>query len=233
MTGGSRGIGAAICLALAGAGARVAVNYRSDVAGAENVRAQIGAGASLWPADISDEAQVTVLARSVQASLGVPDVLVLNAAQWFGGRIEHLKPEEWSAVMRTSLDSAYYLCHELVPAMRVRKWGRIIVISSVVGLIGFPGDSAYATVKSGLLGLVKALAKELGRDGITVNAVAPGFVETEMTSHITEGARVALLGRCSIPRPGQPAEVADGVMYLARAGYTTGQVLVVDGGMSL
>jgi 3-oxoacyl-[acyl-carrier protein] reductase len=137
-------------------------------------------------------------------------------------------------VIRTSLGGAYNLCRAALPAMRANGFGRIVVVSSVIGMIGFPGDSAYASAKAGLFGFVRALAKEVGRDGITVNAIAPGFVETEMTSAVSGGARDLMLRRTILRRPGKPSEIASAARFLTCEGdYVTGQTIVVDGGMML
>ena len=233
VTGSSRGLGAAIARRLANAGATVAINYKSDLGSAERVCRQIGPRATLWQSDVSKPQDCRRLVQSIAETIGPIDILVLNAGVWYGGRIERLRFQEWSAVIETALTAAYALAHETVPSMRERRFGRIVAISSAIGLTGFPGDAAYSTAKSALIGFVKALSKELGPDGITVNAVAPGLVDTDMTSKLSQRARQAMLLRCALGRPGTPEEVAEAVNYLvAHATYTTGHVLVVDGGMS-
>ncbi|HTR75226.1 MAG TPA: 3-oxoacyl-ACP reductase family protein [Solirubrobacterales bacterium] len=234
VTGGSRGIGAAISRELNAAGADVAVNYRSDRAAAEAVLADLGEGASAWQADVADGEAVSKMVDEVTARHGGLDVLVVNAGVWRGGPIDRLAPADWSLVVDTSLTGAYHLVRAALPRMKEAGFGRVIVVSSAIGLIGFPGDGAYAAAKAGLLGFVKSISKEGGRDGVTVNAVAPGFVETDMTGEVPERARERMLSRTSLRRPGTPEEIALAVRFLACEGsYVTGQTLVVDGGLSL
>ncbi len=136
-------------------------------------------------------------------------------------------------MLDTSLGGAYHVARAVVPGMRERGFGRIVVIGSVIGLVGFAGDSAYATAKAGLLGLTRSLSKELGRDGITVNAVLPGFIETDMTAEVPDRSRERMVSRTALDRPGTPGEVAAGVRFLAAEGsYVTGHTLLIDGGFS-
>jgi 3-oxoacyl-[acyl-carrier protein] reductase len=234
VTGGSRGIGAAICRSLGGAGATVAVNYVRDEGAARAVADSLGEGNAIWRADVRRRDEVDAMVAGVVERYSGLDILVVNAGTWRGGRIEDLSPTDWQAVIETSLTGAYHLAHAAAPALR-RSSGRLIVISSVIGLVGFPGDGAYAAAKAGLFGLVKSLAKELGRDGATVNAVAPGFVETDMTAAVDGAARERMLRRTALRRAGRVEEVAAAVRFLAGDGaaYVTGQTLVVDGGFSL
>jgi 3-oxoacyl-[acyl-carrier protein] reductase len=162
------------------------------------------------------------------------DILVLNAGVWQGGPIATLPPKAWQIVLDTALNGAFQLVQAALPAMRAQHYGRVVAITSVIGLIGYPGDTAYATAKAGLNGFVRSLAKEVGRDGITVNAVAPGLIRTDMTTAIPQASKQRLLGRCAIRRLGTADDVAGAVEYLVCDGaYVTGQVLVVDGGLSL
>lgn len=234
MTGGSRGIGGAISEALADAGATVAVNYRSDSASAEQMLARLGGESSAWQANIADAEASTEMVNGIIERHGRLDLLIASAGVWRGGPIETLDPEDWELVIRTSLGGTFNLARAVLPTMRENGFGRIVVISSVIGVIGFPGDTAYASAKAGLFGFVRALAKECGRDGITVNAIAPGFIETDMTSAVSNGAREMMIGRTILRRPGKPSEIASAARYLScEADYVTGQTLVVDGGMML
>jgi 3-oxoacyl-[acyl-carrier protein] reductase len=231
VTGGSRGIGAAVTKQLAGSRLTVAINYRSDRRSAEVTLASIDAG-SLWRADVTDRAETAEMVDGIVSRHGRIDVAVINAGVWRGGRIEDLSADDWGTVLATSLDGAFHVARAVVPVMRAAGHGRIVVVSSVVGLIGFPGDSAYATAKAGLFGLVRALAKEVARDGITVNAVAPGFVETDMTAAVSKKGRQLMIDGTLLGRAGRPEDVASAVRFLALdAPYTTGHTLVVDGGM--
>jgi 3-oxoacyl-[acyl-carrier protein] reductase len=232
VTGGSRGIGAAIAAELAGAGSAVAINYRSDHAAAEATLERIGGAGSIWQADVTDRAATEEMVRGIRERHGSLDVAVINAGVWRGGRIEKIDSDDWNLVLATALDGAFHVARAAVPIMREAGHGRIVVVSSVVGLIGFPGDAAYATAKAGLFGLVRALAKEVARDGITVNAVAPGFIETDMTAEVSDAGRDLMIGQTLLRRAGLPRDVATAVRFLAlEADYTTGHTLVVDGGM--
>lgn len=234
VTGGSRGIGAAISRELSGAGAAVAVNYLSNEAAARSVVDELGDGATAWQADVGDPDAVAAMVDAVADHYGSLDVLVVNAGVWRGGAVEQLTREDWSLVLDTSLTGAYNLVRAALPRMRGGDYGRVIVLSSVIGLIGYQGDSAYAAAKAGLIGFVKAVSKECGREGITVNAIAPGFVETDMTESVPDRARERLLARTSLRRAGTPAEIAAAARFLACEGsYVTGQTIVVDGGLTL
>lgn len=234
VTGGSRGIGAAIARALDAAGAAVAVNYRREADAASALVASFLHDGSAFQADVTREADATRLVDSVYERYGRLDVLVLNAGVWKGGRLEQLAYADWSTVVNTALSGSFYVARAAIPRMRAARSGRIIVISSVIGTIGYPGDAAYATAKAGLIGFTRSLSKELGPDGITVNAVLPGLIDTDMTAAISTGSRERLLSRTSLGRAGTPNDVAAAVRYLACEGsYVTGHCLVVDGGLSL
>jgi 3-oxoacyl-[acyl-carrier protein] reductase len=233
VSGGSRGIGAAIARSLAAAGLTVVVNYVRDGAAAQRVVRELGGDASAWQADVTDRAAVDAMIAEVLERYGRLDTLVINGAAWRGGRIDALAPEAWQTVIDTSLTGAYHLLRAATPALR-KNTGRIVVISSVIGIVGFPGDAAYASAKAGLFGLVRSVAKELGRDGVTVNAVAPGFIETDMTREVSTPAREHMLRRTVLRRFGEVDDVAAAVRFLVcDAGYVTGHTLVVDGGLSL
>jgi 3-oxoacyl-[acyl-carrier protein] reductase len=233
VTGGGRGIGAAIVRELAGAGATVAINYNACDEDARRLAAQLGAGAAVWQANVSDAEQARRLVDAVQAAHEGIDILVLNAGVWRGGRIERVRPDDcaWFSAPRSTAPT-----RSAARPFRGcgRGFGRIVVVSSVIGLVGYPGDSAYASAKAGLLGLDRSLSKELGPDGITVNAVLPGFIDTEMTAAVPIESRERMIARTSLGRAGRAEEVAAAVRFLVAEGsYITGRSLVVDGGFSL
>jgi 3-oxoacyl-[acyl-carrier protein] reductase len=233
VTGGSRGIGAGIAAAIADAGAEVAVNFRSQAAAAAEVARAARNGASTWRADVRDPDAAARLVAAVHERHGRLDILVANAGVWRGGRVEEITIRDWRLVLDTSLGGAFNVVRAAVPLLRESK-GRIVAVSSVVALMGFPGDAAYAAAKAAIVGFVRSLAKELGPDEITVNAVAPGFISTAMTAAVSAGARERMLQRAALRRPGRVEDVASAVRFLVCDGdYITGQVLVVDGGLAL
>lgn len=234
VTGGSRGLGRAISAELAASGATVAVNYRSEEEAARETAESIGRDAGIWQADISDRQEAAAMVEGVVGRYGRLDVVVLNAGVWRGGRIDSLDPDDWDTVIETSLSGAFNVLRGAIGPLTAGGAGRVVVLSSAIALVGFAGDGAYGAAKAGLLGLVRSLAKELGRDGVTVNAVAPGFIETDMTAHVPAGSRERMLRRTALRRLGEPEDVARAVRYLAADGaYVTGQTLTVDGGFSL
>lgn len=238
VTGASRNIGRAIALALADRGAAVAVNYAQSAAAAEEVVAEIeakGSKAVAIKADVADHEAAANLVQSAEESLGPIDILVNNAGIVRDALFVRLKPEDWDAVMGTNLNGLFYVTRAVTRGMMRRRWGRIINISSVSGLVGNPGQVNYAATKSAMLGFTKSLARELGTRGVTVNTVAPGFIETDMTADLPEDIKDSLLERIAISRFGQPEEVAAAVAFLAgeEAAFITGHTLVVDGGMTM
>jgi len=232
VTGSTRGIGRAIAETLAGAGARVAVVGR-DAARAAEVASAIGGGAAGFSCDVADIASVTALVESVEKAFGQIDILVNNAGLTRDNILFRLKDDDWDAVLDANLRGAFVAIRAASRGMMKRRWGRIINIASVVGLTGNKGQANYAASKAGLIGLTKSVAKELASRNILINAVAPGFIETDMTAAMTPEARTALAGQIPLERLGAPADIASAVAFLAsdHAAYITGQVLVVDGGL--
>lgn len=236
VTGGSRGIGRAVCAALAREGGTVIVNFRSDEEAAQSTLEELlghGGEHCLIKADVGSYEEVRAMMERVESEHGHLDVLVNNAGVHRGGRVQHLAVEDWDLVLRTHLYGSFYCAKEAVPLMRAVGGGRIVNVVSVVGARGFPGDSAYASAKAGMIGLTKSLALELVRYGILVNAVAPGYVATEMTEDLSEEGREALQNMVPIGRPAEPEEVASLVSFLSgpEASYVTGATYAVDGGI--
>ncbi len=233
VTGGSRGIGRAVAQALAEAGARVAVVAR-DVGRARAVAAELpGEGHRGYGCDVADGAAVDALIKAVEGDFGSLDILVNNAGITEDNLVLRLSDEAWDRVLDTNLKGAFNLIRAAARGMMRRRSGRIINIASVVGLTGNKGQANYAASKAGLIGLTKSVARELAARGVLCNAVAPGFIDTEMTAALPEAARTALLGQIALGRLGRPEDVAGVVRFLAgpHASYITGQTLVVDGGM--
>ena len=238
VTGGSRGIGRAICLELAGNGASVAINYAGNAQAAEAVAQEcraLGAEAMTVRADVADAAACAAMVKEVIAKFGRLDILVCNAGITRDNLALMIKEEDFDAVLDTNLKGAFYCMKAAYRPMMKQKYGRIVAMSSVVGLRGNPGQANYAASKAGLIGMCKSLAKELAGRNVTVNLVAPGFIDTDMTAALPEAAREALLATIPMARLGQPEDVARAVGFFAGpdAGYITGQVLCVDGGMAV
>ena len=235
VTGASRGIGREIALALTGAGARV-VGTATSLSGAEAIGAALkqaggtGRGAVL---DVSDPTSIEALLADLEAAGELPTILVNNAAITRDGLLVRMKPEDWDAVISTNLSAVFRLSKACLRRMMKERRGRIVNLTSVVGLTGNPGQTNYAAAKAGLLGFTKSLAQEVASRGITVNAVAPGFIDTDMTRTLPEAQRTALLERIPAGRLGSAADVAAAVLFLVspQAGYITGETLHVNGGM--
>jgi 3-oxoacyl-[acyl-carrier protein] reductase len=234
VTGGSRGIGAAITRALAKRGLNVACTYRNSREEAERICADYPDQAVALSFDLGNAESATQLVESVLATWGRLDTVVLNAGMWRGGRIDSLDPTEWWRVLEANVGGNAQLIRAVLPALRKGENASVTFVSSVVGLQGFPGDTAYASAKSALFGFARSLAKEVGKDGIRANVVAPGFVETDMTADIPDVSREHIAKRAVLRRFGTTEEIAAATAFLAEdATYCTGTVLTVDGGWSL
>ena len=238
VTGASRGIGRAIAMQLAGDGFAVAVNYATNTKLADDVVGAIedaGGSALAVRGDMADVDDVTSAFTRVENDLGPVAVLVNNAGITDDGLILRMDLEQWNRVISTNLTSAYLCTKAALRGMVRARFGRIITITSVSGISGNPGQANYAASKAGLIGLTKSVAKEVGSRGITVNAVAPGFIDTDMTGALGEAVTSRAVEQISLGRLGRPEEVASVVGYLASDGasYITGQTIVVDGGLAL
>lgn len=238
VTGGSRGIGKAICLALAEAGSDIALNYASRREAAEEVAAQItkmGRRCLVYQADIANDAQVETMFNQVTKDFGLVQILVNNAGITRDRTFLKLEKPAWEEVIKTNLTGPAMLIHRFAKPMLDSGWGRIINISSIVGQMGNFGQANYAAAKGGLISLTKTLAREFARKGVTVNAVAPGYIETDMTAAVPEEALNAVRQMTPLGRLGKPEEIAAAVAFLASplASYITGDVISVNGGMHM
>lgn len=236
VTGASRGIGKAIALMLAKAGANLVINYAGNKTLADEVAEQarkMGSEVLVIQADVSDSKQVDELISTTISHFGKLDILVNNAGITRDNVIMRMKESDWDLVLDTNLKSVFLLSKAVSRQMMKQRAGRIINITSVVGVVGNPGQANYVAAKSGVIGLTKTLAKELAPRGITVNAIAPGFIETDMTEGLGEEIKSQLLTQIPLSRLGKPDDIAMAVKFLAtdEAAYITGQVINVDGGM--
>ena len=235
VTGGSRGIGRAICIKMASMGFHVLVNYKSNINEANNTISlieQAGGTAEVLQFDVADKNEIQkILGTWIETNSGKTiEVLVNNAGIKNDGLMMWMKDEQWENVIKTSLDGFFYVTRLVLNSMLIKKFGRIINIVSLSGLKGLPGQVNYSAAKAGIIGATKALAQEVGRKGITVNAVAPGFIKTDMTEELDEKTLAAMV---PVKRFGLPEEVAYAVGFLAsqEASYITGEVLSVNGGL--
>jgi 3-oxoacyl-[acyl-carrier protein] reductase len=238
VTGGSRGIGAAVSRELGDAGADVVVNYVSSADAAEAVCKDVrdaGGHARAVAGDISTPEGAAALVNEVESQVGPIAILVCNAGITRDNLIMKLTDDDWRAVIDTNLGGAFFTCRAVARPMLKRRAGAIVTMSSVVGVHGNAGQTNYAASKAGLIGLTKALAKELGGRGIRVNAIAPGYVSTELTDALPEAAREAILAGTPLGRLGDPEDVARAARFLVsdRAAFVTGDVLAVDGGLGI
>lgn len=236
VTGGSRGIGRATVLALAGAGAAVAINYAVNVAAAEQTLQQVreaGGQGMIIRADVSDYQACEEMVRTVLDRFQRIDVLVNNAGVTRDNLLVRMKPEEWDTVIRTNLTGIYNCTRAVMrPLLKQKSGGRIINVASVAGIYGNSGQANYAAAKGGVIAFTRTMAKELGSRGITVNAVAPGLIDTEMTGGLPEQYKEQIRSQIALGRFGRPEEVAETILFLAAgANYITGQVIAVDGGI--
>lgn len=234
ITGASGGIGAAIARALHVAGATVALSGTREAPLAE-LAAELGARAHVLPCNLSDPQAVEALPKAAQDAMGGLDILINNAGITRDTLMMRMTDDQWSQVLDVNLTAAMRLMRGVLRPMMKARWGRIVNISSVVGLTGNPGQTNYVAAKAGLVGLSKSLAQEVASRGVTVNCVAPGFIATPMTEALTEAQTDALLSRIPTGRMGTPEDIGAAVLYLAspQAGYVTGAVLHVNGGMAM
>jgi 3-oxoacyl-[acyl-carrier protein] reductase len=227
-----------VALELARKGFNIAAGYNSSAEAAETLcveLAALGAEAKAFKADVKDAAAVSALFKAVTETLGTVQVLVNNAGVARDNLLMRMKEDEWNDVLAANLSSAFYCTREALRGMVKARWGRIVCVSSVVGLIGNAGQANYAATKAGLIGFAKSAAREYASKGITVNVVAPGFIETDMTRALKEDVRSAAVAQIPAGRAGRPEDVARAVAFFAseESGYLTGQVLAIDGGMTM
>jgi 3-oxoacyl-[acyl-carrier protein] reductase len=237
VTGGGRGIGRAIAVKLAEEGARVGISYRSNDAAAQETAELVrkaGAGCETFKGDVAVAEDVEALMKGVGEAFGPVEILVNNAGITRDNILLRMKDMEFDEVLATNLKGTYLCTRAVLRGMVRARWGRIVNISSVVGILGNAGQANYAASKAGLIGFTKSLAREVAGRGITANAVAPGYVETELTGGLPENVKEQILGQVPVGRFGEPEEIAEVVAFLAgeSAAYVTGQTIAVDGGMT-
>lgn len=234
VTGGSRGIGRAVSERFLSAGWRVAVNYRSDDLAAADLVEKYPNTCKTYRCDVVSSSGVQEMVDSIEKDLGVIDILVNNAGLWKGGLVQSLSSEDFISVLEVTLLGAKNCVAAAYPHMKRRGYGHIVNVSSAVGFIGWKGDSAYAAAKAGLIGFTRSVAKELADDGVRVNVVVPGFVETDMTSSVSNNQRVQLRHRTLLGNLGTPDDIGAIIYAVATEGhYMTGSVVTVDGGLVL
>jgi 3-oxoacyl-[acyl-carrier protein] reductase len=236
VTGASRGIGRAIAVDLAAAKARVFINYQKNEEAARQVQQEIitqGGAADLLPCDVASPDDVAAAVKAVLSAAGRIDILVNNAGRTHDNLFIFMKESDWDEVLDTNLKGTYLMTKAVMRTMFKAKWGRIVNIASVAGQYGNPGQANYSASKAGIIGFTKAVARELAGQGITVNSVSPGLVDTEMSRNLPEKAREAIISQIPLGRIGTAQEVADAVSFLVSEGadYITGQVIAVNGGL--
>ena len=238
VTGGGRGIGRAVAVRLAEEGASVAISYRKDAAAAEEAAAAVraaGVECEIFKGDVASPEDVQALFKGVGGAFGRVDILINNAGITRDNIMLRMKEEEFDDVLRTNLGGTYLCTRAALRPMVRARWGRIVNVSSVVGLVGNAGQANYAASKAGIIGFTKSVAREVAQRGITANAIAPGYVETELTGSLPEDVKDRIRDQVPLGRFGEAEEVAEVVAFLAGegAGYVTGQTIAVDGGMTM
>jgi acetoacetyl-CoA reductase len=233
VTGGTRGIGKAICVALKNAGYKVAATYAGNEAAAKAFTTETGV--STYKFDVSDYAQCDAAVKKIAAELGPVDILVNNAGITRDGTMHKMTPQQWGEVIQTNLTSCFNMCRCVIDGMRERSFGRIVNIGSINGQAGQYGQVNYAAAKSGIHGFTKALAQEGAAKGITVNAIAPGYIDTEMVRAVPEEVLKKIVARVPVGRLGKAEEIARGVLFLVAddAGFITGSTLSINGGQHM